>query len=156
MDYTGASTMAKPHILLAEREKTAAKDLKQSLERLGYRVSASQGTASDTINRTLRLKPDLVLMEIETGDNHAGLRTAAQIRKKADVPVILLVSRLTKNLLKSAQKMGSFGFLVKPFREPELLNSIENALDGHRGEKRIRDDAMMVKRAFQQIQGNDP
>ena len=57
--------MSKGNILIAEEDEgIVADDLKITLERLGYTVPDIAATGEELIEKALKIKPDLLLMDI--------------------------------------------------------------------------------------------
>ena len=67
-------------ILIVEDESIVALDLKQRLEDMNYNVVGIAGNGNEAINKTQKLSPDLVLMDILIKGELDGLETAQKIR----------------------------------------------------------------------------
>lgn len=77
----------------------------------------------DAIERTLALKPDLILLDIGMPKLN-GLTFCRAIRAGADtrnIPVIVVTSLTAKGRLEECMEAGADDFLGKPFRVEELL-----------------------------------
>jgi PAS domain S-box-containing protein len=125
-------------ILIVEDEGIVAQDLRYTLERLGYVVPATVSSGEAAIEKTAELEPDLVLMDINLGEEMDGVEAAEQIRARFDVPVIYLTSYADEETLQRAKLAAPFGYLLKPFNEPVLRTTIETALYNHEMEHRLR------------------
>jgi len=130
--------MPKCRIIIVEDELLIAEDIQLSLEELDYEVVAVCMNQEDALRDVQECRPDLVLMDILLQGESAGIRTADEIRRKHDVPVIYLTSFSDKKTLEQAKITEPYGYILKPFH-PEVLQSvIEMALYKHQMEKDLR------------------
>ncbi|MBT9493786.1 MAG: response regulator [Paucibacter sp.] len=137
--------LAAPRILIVEDEHIVARDLQQQLEELGYEavghaVSGEQGLAMAT-----RLKPDLVLMDIQLGSAIDGISAAQQIRASLALPVVFLTAFAADDVLARAKLTEPFGYILKPFAERELRTVLEMALYKHKAELGLADSAAQLR-----------
>jgi PAS domain S-box-containing protein len=129
--------MDKAKILIVEDEVVVAHDIKSTLERLGYEVTARAATAEDALASARETRPDLVLMDIVIKGDKDGISAAATIREELEVPVIYLTAYSDEAILERAKTTEPYGYIIKPFQERELHSTIEMALYKSRAERRI-------------------
>lgn len=126
-------------ILIVEDEFIVANNLRLILEEVGYAISgiaASVGEAQECIQRH---KPDLVLLDIRLKGKLSGIDIARKLR--ADhIPFVYLSANANQAILEEAKTTEPYGFLVKPFREKDLLVALEIAwyLHQHSLESKLR------------------
>jgi PAS domain S-box-containing protein len=130
--------MSKIKILVVEDEVIVAQDLKNSLEKLGYEVSAVAASGEEGVARALALSPDLVLMDIMLKGDMDGIEAAARIRKEIDLPVIYLTAYADEDTLKRAKITTPLGYILKPFDERELHTVIEIGLYKHKMDMELK------------------
>eukprot|EP01037_Dinobryon_pediforme_P000858 gene858-863_t len=65
-------------------------------------------------------KPDLVLLDIHLRDNLTGIDLAKSLREK-NIAFVFLSANSNKQILNAAKATKPYGFLVKPFREKDVL-----------------------------------
>ncbi|HEY1170606.1 MAG TPA: response regulator [Verrucomicrobiae bacterium] len=123
-----------PSIMVVEDEGIVARDLSQRLTHLGYRVPAISMTGEDALKQAEAIHPDLVLMDINLRGGIDGVETATRLRQKHNVPVIYLTAYSDSSTLDRAKQTEPYGYLLKPFVEPELHAAIEVALFKHQRE----------------------
>lgn len=127
-------------ILVVEDERAIARDLKESLEHLGYSVPAIAGSSVEAIAQVEALRPNLVLMDIVLEDSeHDGIETAQEIRDRFGIPVVYLTAYANSAILERAKATDPFGYLLKPFRENDLWVAIETALKRYRLEQSLHE-----------------
>ena len=128
----------KTTILIVEDELLIAKNLSHKLERLGYEVADIVSSGRDAIQRAGELKPDLILMDIVIKGEIDGIETAAKINHKLDIPVIYTTAYADEETLQRAEGTGSYGYVLKPFKDRELHASIKIALSQHKASVKMR------------------
>ncbi len=129
--------MSRQKILIVEDESLVALDIRRTLIRLDYDVTAIACTGQDALMSVADDTPDLVLMDIGLRGPMDGVETAQQIRGRHDLPVVYLTANLDISTLERAKITGPFGFVLKPFQEGELRIAIELALYKHATEKKL-------------------
>lgn len=74
------------------------------------------------------LVPDLVTMDVNMPGTN-GIEAIGKIRKEfPDAKIIVVTSRLEKDLLKQAFALGAEDYIAKPFEENRIQITIENVL----------------------------
>src|SRR5690348_9836248 len=81
LDDLQVRRFGKEQILIAEDDATVAQELKCRLESLGYEVAGITHCAEEAVALAERLRPDLVLMDIQLAGEMDGIEAAEQIRK---------------------------------------------------------------------------
>ena len=123
--------MNKIGILVVEDENIVAKDIQQSLKKLGYDVLGISATGEDAIEKAEHTKPNLVLMDIMLKGDISGIEAADHIRLKLNIPVIFLTAYADSSTLSKAKVTEPYGYIIKPFKEIDLQTNIEIALYKH-------------------------
>lgn len=126
--------MKPPRILIVEDEADTVVALKRGLESLGYQVTGSADSAEHAVYAAEQHRPDLVLMDITLSGKLDGVTAAAAIRGSTGLPVVFLTARCDEATMQRAMLAGPFGYVLKPFRKPELQAAIEVALHKHQTE----------------------
>lgn len=119
--------MERTRVVIADDESIVRTDLKEMLTNLGYLVVGDVGDGQSAVNLARELKPDVVLMDIKMPDLD-GISAAKILTEERISPVVLLTAYSQKDLVDRAREAGVVGYLVKPFRESDLLPAIEIAL----------------------------
>ena len=100
-------------ILLVEDEAIIAMSTRQQLEKYGYSViTATTGEkAIDAMENQPTIQ--LVLMDINLGDDLDGTEVAARILRDHDLPVLFLSSHTEPEVVNRTEKVTSYGYVVK-------------------------------------------
>jgi PAS domain S-box-containing protein len=138
-------------ILVVEDEGIVALDLAATLQELGYVVAASVGSGEAAIEHAIRLRPDLVLMDIRLTGAMDGIQAAQSSRKELDVPIIYFTAHSDDPTLARATRTEPFGYIVKPFKSADLRCAIEIALHTHEIEGKLRERELFLSTILKSI-----
>ena len=123
--------MSKIGILVVEDESIVAKDIQQSLKKLGYEVLGVCSTGEDAMEKAEQIKPGLILMDIMLKGEISGIEAADFVKQKLNIPVIFLTAYADSSTLSKAKVTEPYGYIIKPFKEIDLQTNIEIALYKH-------------------------
>ncbi len=120
--------MERTRVIIADDESVIRADLREMLTNLGYLVIGEVGDGQSAVNVARELKPDVVIMDIKMPDLD-GIEAAKILTQEKVAPVLLLTAYSQRDLIDRAKEAGVVGYLVKPFREQEIVPAIEIALE---------------------------
>jgi signal transduction histidine kinase len=126
-------------ILIVEDEQLVADDLRETLEELGYNVSALVASGEEAISLAETLRPDLVLMDIRLEGKMDGIEASFEIQSRLNLPVVYLTANADRVTLERAKASHPFGYVLKPFDERILATTIEIAISRHQTEVDIKE-----------------
>jgi DNA-binding LytR/AlgR family response regulator len=135
--------MEKLNIFIVEDESIVAKDIQNSLTKLGYNVVGFANNGQDAIEKIEEMMPDLVLMDIMIKGNLTGIDVSEKIKEKMNIPVIFLTAYADEGTLSRAKITEPYGYILKPFKEIDLHSTIEMAVYKHQ-----KDSALQKERDF--------
>ncbi|PBQ32121.1 DNA-binding response regulator [Sphingobacteriaceae bacterium] len=135
--------MEKLNIFIVEDESIVAKDIQNSLTKLGYNVIGFANNGKDAIDKITELMPDLILMDIMIKGPLTGIEVSEKIKEKMNVPVIFLTAYADEGTLSRAKITEPYGYILKPFKEIDLHSTIEMAVYKHQ-----KDSALLKERDF--------
>lgn len=118
-------------ILVVEDEVLIAEDIRDTLEDLGYGVCAVCYDSETAIKELYRCKPNLALLDITIRGHRDGIEVAQVINEHHHIPVVFLTSHADRGTLERAKKVRPRGYIVKPFKDSDLISTIEIALFNH-------------------------
>ncbi|WP_026969103.1 sigma-54-dependent transcriptional regulator [Algoriphagus terrigena] len=113
-------------ILIVEDQFVEANNLQEMLEGKGYQIIGIARSVPIALTLIEKEVPDLVLLDIYLKGPLTGIDLAKTLRKQ-NIPFIYLSANSNKDTLESAKATCPYGFLVKPFREKDVLVTIEIA-----------------------------
>ena len=125
-------------ILIAEDEYIIAIDLKKTLEKLGYVITAYVANGQEVIRHAQTDNPDLIIMDIMLEGEMSGIQAAEIIKQKYNVPIVYLTAFTDEKTLQRAKITEPVGYILKPFEERSLHSAIEIALYKHEMETQLK------------------
>jgi len=113
-------------ILIVEDEFVEANDIQLMLTKAGYKVCGIARTVDIAIKMAEKEKPDFVLVDIFLKGKQTGIDLAGMLNDK-NIPFIYVSANSNEQILAAAKTTHPYGFIVKPFREKDLLTTLEIA-----------------------------
>lgn len=137
--------LKKSRILVVEDDDLVATFIQLKLEHFGYEVVGQTGYAEEAIALAGRLRPDLILMDIQLASEMDGITAAEAIRTQFTLPVIFLTGNRSEEDLERATHVHAHGYMIKPFSDQELRAVIEMALYKHQAEIKLKISDLALK-----------
>src|SRR5437762_432414 len=134
-------------ILVAEDETIIRLDLKDMLERAGHEVCGEAKDGEEAVALARSLEPDLAIMDVKM-PKLDGIDAARKILDERPIPIVMLTAYGQEELVSRAVEAGVFGYLVKPFREQDLLPAITTARARHEELSALREEAESLAEAL--------
>lgn len=119
--------MSQLKIIIADDEPIIRLDLKKMLEEMGHTVIGEAADGQKALELARSLDPDIAILDIKMPVMD-GLDAAKAITEEKIAPVVLLTAYSQGDLIDRAKEAGVFGYLVKPFKESDLVPAIEIAI----------------------------
>src|SRR5262245_54163531 len=113
-------------ILIAEDETIIRLDLRDVLERAGHEVCAEAHAGEEAVALARSEEPELATLDVKM-PGLDGIEAARRILAERPIPIVMLTAYGQDELVARAVEAGIFGYLVKPFRETDLLPAIQTA-----------------------------
>jgi two-component system, response regulator PdtaR len=145
-------------VLIAEDETIIRLDLRALLERAGFEVCAEARDGEEAVSLARSERPDVAIMDVKM-PKLDGIEAARRILAEAPLPIVMLTAYGQQELVARAVEAGVFGYLVKPFREADLLPAIRTAraryaeLEALRGEADSLAEALAARKAIERAKG---
>jgi AmiR/NasT family two-component response regulator len=134
-------------ILIAEDETIIRMDLRDLLERSGFEVCAEARDGEEAVELARSEQPDVAIMDVKM-PKLDGIEAARRILDERPIPIVMLTAYGQQELVSRAVDAGVFGYLVKPFREQDLLPAIETARARHDELAALREEAESLTEAL--------
>ncbi|MDO9576816.1 MAG: response regulator [Candidatus Cloacimonadales bacterium] len=113
-------------ILITEDERLIAEDLKQTLQAFGHEIVAIVSTGEKAVEKAKELNPDIIFMDIKLEGELSGIEAAKEIRGAIKTAIIFCTAYSDDLTLLQLSTLSPEGYIAKPFRESEILNSIKH------------------------------
>jgi response regulator NasT len=134
-------------ILIAEDETIIRLDLRDLLERAGHEVVGEARDGEEAIALARELEPELAIMDVKM-PKLDGIDAARRMMDERPLPIVLLTAYGQEELVARAVEAGVFGYLVKPFREQDLVPAIATARARHAELAAVREEADSLAEAL--------
>ncbi|HSK16978.1 MAG TPA: response regulator [Gaiellaceae bacterium] len=134
-------------VLVAEDETIIRLDLKEILERAGFEVCGEARDGEEAVALASSEKPDLAVLDVKM-PRLDGIEAARRILAERPIPIVVLTAYGQDELVSRAVEAGVFGYLVKPFREADLLPAIAAARARHAELLALREEAESLAEAL--------
>src|SRR5438046_7204303 len=117
------------------------------LGRAGLDVCAEARDGEEAVELARSEQPDLAIMDVKM-PKLDGIEAARRILDERPIPIVMLTAYGQDELVARAVEAGVFGYLVKPFREQDLLPAIRTARARHEELTALRDEAESLAEAL--------
>lgn len=133
-------------ILIVEDQFVVANNLQMILERADYHVCPIARSVPAALKIIEQHNPDIVLLDIYLQGPLTGIDLAKILREK-NIPFVYLSANSNREVLEAAKATHPYGFLVKPFREKDVLVTLDIARYLHKNslESRVRSEPELEK-----------
>ena len=145
-------------ILIAEDETIIRMDLRALLEAAGFEICAEARDGEEAVALARAEQPDLAVLDVKM-PRLDGIEAAKRILEERPIPIVMVTAYGERELVARAIEAGVFGYLVKPFRETDLLPAIETARARHEELTALREeaeslaDALAARKAIERAKG---
>ncbi|MEI8104512.1 MAG: response regulator [Actinomycetes bacterium] len=145
-------------ILIAEDETIIRLDLRGVLERSGHEVVAEARDGEEAVALARLHEPELAIMDVKM-PKLDGIDAARTILEERPIPIVMLTAFGQPELVARAVEAGAFSYLVKPFREQDIVPAIETARARHeeltaaRAEADTLGEALIARKAIERAKG---
>ena len=134
-------------ILLVDDHEIVRLGLKALLSRYPhFEVIAEARTAQEAIEQTLRLEPDIVVMDIRLPGRNGIEATRDIVEASPATKVIMLTSHADDDVLFDAISAGASGYVLKQIGSDDLIRALETV---GRGESML--DPALTQKVFQHV-----
>jgi DNA-binding LytR/AlgR family response regulator len=115
-------------LFIVEDEPIIAYDLKLCVEQAGHEIAGMAETAAEALPQIAATSPDLLLLDINIKGAEDGIALARKVAAILPVPFIFITSYYDAQTLERVKGVNPAAYIVKPFKEEEVLANIQLAL----------------------------
>lgn len=119
----------KKKIVVIEDNPDVRENIAEILELANYEVSTAVN-GKDGVDKVREEHPDLIVCDVMMPelDGHGVLHILSKQPSTAGIPFIFLTAKAEKEDFRTGMNLGADDYMTKPFKELDLLNTIENRL----------------------------
>lgn len=139
--HTPLASAADCHVLVVEDEFVIANDLCLILSGAGYSVLGVAESVAEARDLIGRRKPDMVLLDIYLKGKETGIDLAKELEDDT-IPFIFISANDNRSILEQVKATQPSGYIVKPFREKDILTTLEigRYRHAHSAELKLREE----------------
>ncbi|WP_295793892.1 sigma 54-interacting transcriptional regulator [Mucilaginibacter sp.] len=140
--------MNRKKILVVEDEFIIADVLSNILKTAGYDVCGIADSVAEALEMVAEFAPGFVLLDIYLKGKLTGIDLAHSLMER-NIPFIYISANSNQKVLEAAKVTNPYGFVVKPFREKDVLIALDIALYRYENqlENGLRQIAVLQKKA---------
>ena len=145
-------------VLLIDDDEKHSALLKSFLERYGIKLECAVEARSG-LAKLASVKPDLLLLDVMLPGKD-GFEICREVRKKSDIPIIMLTARGDVIDRVSGLELGADDYIGKPFEPRELVARIQTILrrtssSGQRRDGKLRFEGLTIDTESRTVQVDD-
>jgi PAS domain S-box-containing protein len=128
--------MSPNRILIVEDEISAAQELRERLEGMGYEVVDIASSTAEALSKTEKLLPELVVMDVRLKGKQDGIQTGSLLHVLHETPIVYMMDDNNQATIRRATATGPFGYIFRSFDDSQIFATIETALIRHQLERK--------------------
>jgi two-component system, response regulator PdtaR len=117
-------------VLIAEDETIIRMDLRGLLEKNGMMVVAEAANGAQAVELARAETPDVAILDLRMPVLD-GVEAARRIYAERPMPIVMLTAFSDRANVEHALAAGVFSYLVKPFRETDVIPAVRAAVVRH-------------------------
>src|SRR3977135_4324843 len=117
-------------VLIAEDETIIRMDLRGLLEKNGMMVVAEAANGARAVELARTELPDVAILDLRMPVLD-GVEAARRMYAERPLPIVMLTAFSDRSNVEHALAAGVFSYLVKPFRETDVIPAIRAAVVRH-------------------------
>jgi FixJ family two-component response regulator len=134
-------------VIVVDDDPSLREALGSLLRSVGLRVELF-GSAPELLQTKLPDVASCLVLDIRL-PKRSGLDFQAELAKaNIDIPIIFITGHGDVPMSVRAMKAGAVDFLIKPFRDQDLLDAVQLALDRHKAQHRDDDTVAALRAKF--------
>jgi DNA-binding NarL/FixJ family response regulator len=117
-------------ILVADDHVVVRKGLRALLEsQPKWKVTAEASNGNDAVEKAIRLRPDLVIMDLSMPELNGLDATALLLKANPNARVLILSMHNSEDLIRKTLNSGARGYVLKSDAERDLVTAVEAVLE---------------------------
>lgn len=137
-------------VFVIDDDKGVRSGIKNLLESMGHRVEA-YATTKDFLKAGVTNAPACLVLDVRLpGTNGLDFQRELQAAK-IEIPVVFITGHGDIPMTVQAMKAGAVDFLPKPFREQDLLDAVQRALDRDRARNAQQQEGREIENLYKTL-----
>ena len=114
-------------VMIIEDEAIIAMDIQDIVTEIGHQVTGIARTRDEAVALAARIRPDLILADIQLADNSSGIDAVNEILGQFDALPVIFITAFPERLLTGERPEPAF-LITKPFSEEQLRSAVSQAM----------------------------
>ena len=115
--------------MIVEDEIISAMAMSQEFHDFGYVVTAQVSSGEDALEEVEKLRPEIVIMDLNLKGEMDGIETAKQIKSRFGIPILYVTGYPDEEMRNEANVVDPIGYFVKPVAYDEIESTIDSAMN---------------------------
>ncbi|HVW71495.1 MAG TPA: response regulator transcription factor [Steroidobacteraceae bacterium] len=139
-----------PIVFVVDDDEAVRGSLRLLLKSVGL-VPATFGSAREFLSKYDPAQPGCVVLDVRMPEM-SGLELQELLnRQGAVIPVIFVTGHGDVPMAVEAMQAGAFDFLQKPFRDQDLIDRIQRALEKDRASRAVLNERSIIEQRLQEL-----
>lgn len=134
--------------LVVDDEPLIRRQVAETLKNYGFDEIVEAGNGQEALNLALAKRPLLIVMDV-TMPVLDGISAAEKIGKQAPAPIVLLTGNADSATIERARLAGVMSYVVKPFRDVQLLPAVDLAIHHFMEITTLRDEVSALRETLE-------
>ena len=139
-----------PIVFVVDDDEAVRSSLRLLLKSVGL-VPSALGSAREFLDVYDPAQPGCLVLDVRM-PGMSGLELQEQLNLRgAVIPVIFITGHGDVPMAVEAMQAGAFHFLQKPFRDQDLIDRIQRALEKDRADRAVLDERSLIRERLQSL-----
>jgi two-component system, LuxR family, response regulator FixJ len=139
-----------PVVFIVDDDEAVRSSLRLLLKSVGL-VPAAMGSAREFLQKYEPTQPGCLVLDVRMPEM-SGLELQEQLNLLgAVIPVIFITGHGDVPMAVEAMQAGAFDFLQKPFRDQDLIDRIQRALEKDRANRTVLDERAAIRQRLESL-----
>lgn len=139
-----------PVVFIVDDDEAVRSSLRLLLKYVGL-VPAAMGSAREFLQKYEPTQPGCLVLDVRMPEM-SGLELQEQLNLLgAVIPVIFITGHGDVPMAVEAMQAGAFDFLQKPFRDQDLIDRIQRALEKDRANRTVLDERAAIRQRLESL-----
>jgi two-component system, LuxR family, response regulator FixJ len=139
-----------PTVFIVDDDEAVRSSLRLLIKSVGL-IPTALGSAREFLEKYDPAQPGCLVLDVRMPEM-SGLELQEQLnRQGAVIPVIFITGHGDVPMAVEAMQAGAFDFLQKPFRDQDLIDRIQKALEKDRANRAVLNERSLIRKRLESL-----
>jgi two-component system, LuxR family, response regulator FixJ len=139
-----------PAVFIVDDDEAVRSSLRLLIKSVGL-IPTALGSAREFLEKYDPAQPGCLVLDVRMPEM-SGLELQEQLnRQGAVIPVIFITGHGDVPMAVEAMQAGAFDFLQKPFRDQDLIDRIQKALEKDRANRAVLNERSLIRKRLESL-----